>query len=424
MKLQIIGCSHHTAPLEIRERLAFRPDQVPVALHQWRDRFPQSEAVLLSTCNRVEIFVANELPTDNPTHRDVVDFLADFHGLDAVEIMDWIFERTGEDAIRHLFTVAASLDSMVVGEPQILSQVKRAYELAISGHSDGPLTHAAFQAAVRLAKRVANETTIHRRRVSIPSIAIADFATQIFERFDNKQVLVIGAGEMAEETLHYVVDAGAQKITVVNRHADRGKQLAAQFGGSAASFEDRFDFLVDADLVISTTGRGDPVVTLSEFETIQRRRSQRPLFILDLAVPRDIDPAIGDCLGVYLYSIDDLKQACDANRKARAREWPLAEKILAQETANFMADLHHRATGPTIKRLKARADEIQEEELRRLFNKLENVDQSSQLEIARSFERLVNKLLHPPLESLRDEAKSGSSHRLLDALRRLFQITD
>ena len=424
MKLQIIGCSHHTAPLEIRERLAFRPDQVPVALNRWRDRFPQSEAVLLSTCNRVEIFVANELPTDNPTHRDVVDFLADFHGLDAVEIMDWIFERTGEDAIRHLFTVAASLDSMVVGEPQILSQVKRAYELAISGHSDGPLTHAAFQAAVRLAKRVANETTIHRRRVSIPSIAIADFATQIFERFDNKQVLVMGAGEMAEETLHYVVDAGAQKITVVNRSADRGKQLAAQFGGSAASFEDRFDFLVDADLVISTTGRGDPVVTLSEFETIQRQRGQRPLFILDLAVPRDIDPAIGDCLGVYLYSIDDLKQACEANRKARAREWPLAEKILAQETANFMADLHHRATGPTIKRLKARADEIQTEELQRLFNKLDNVDQSSQREIARSFERLVNKLLHPPLESLRDEAQSGSPHRLLDALRRLFQITD
>lgn len=424
MKLQIIGCSHHTAPLEIRERLAFRPDQVPVALNRWRDRFPQSEAVLLSTCNRVEIFVANELPTDNPTHRDVVDFLADFHGLDAVEIMDWIFERTGEDAIRHLFTVAASLDSMVVGEPQILSQVKRAYELAISGHSDGPLTHAAFQAAVRLAKRVANETTIHRRRVSIPSIAIADFATQIFERFDNKQVLVMGAGEMAEETLHYVVDAGAQKITVVNRSADRGKQLAAQFGGSAASFEDRFDFLVDADLVISTTGRGDPVVTLSEFETIQRQRGQRPLFILDLAVPRDIDPAIGDCLGVYLYSIDDLKQACEANRKARAREWPLAEKILAQETANFMADLHHRSTGPTIKRLKARADEIQTEELQRLFNKLDNVDQSSQREIARSFERLVNKLLHPPLESLRDEAQSGSPHRLLDALRRLFQITD
>lgn len=424
MKLQIIGCSHHTAPLEIRERLAFRPDQVPVALNRWRDRFPQSEAVLLSTCNRVEIFVANELPTDNPTHRDVVDFLADFHGLDAVEIMDWIFERTGEDAIRHLFTVAASLDSMVVGEPQILSQVKRAYELAISGHSDGPLTHAAFQAAVRLAKRVANETTIHRRRVSIPSIAIADFAAQIFERFDNKQVLVMGAGEMAEETLHYVVDAGAQKITVVNRSADRGKQLAAQFGGSAASFEDRFDFLVDADLVISTTGRGDPVVTLSEFETIQRQRGQRPLFILDLAVPRDIDPAIGDCLGVYLYSIDDLKQACEANRKARAREWPLAEKILAQETANFMADLHHRSTGPTIKRLKARADEIQTEELQRLFNKLDNVDQSSQREIARSFERLVNKLLHPPLESLRDEAQSGSPHRLLDALRRLFQITD
>ena len=424
MKLQIVGCSHHTAPLEVRERLAFRPEQVPVALTRWRDRFPQSEAVLLSTCNRVEVFVANEQPMGSPTHHEIVDFLADFHGLNAVEIFDWLFKRTGEDAIRHLFSVAASLDSMVVGEPQILSQVKHAYELAVSGHSDGPLTHAAFQTAIRVAKRIANETKIHHRRVSIPSVAVADFASQIFERFDNKRVLVMGAGEMGEETLRYLVEAGARQITVVNRNVDRGRRLAEQFGGQAASFEERFELLVEADLVISTTGRGDPVVTLSEFEPIHHRRSQRPLFILDLAVPRDIDPAIGDCLGVYLYAIDDLKQACEANRQAREREWPQAEQILDQETSRFMADLHHRATGPTIKRLKARADEIKEEELRRLFNKLKQVDDGSQLEITRSFERLVNKLLHPPLASLRDQAQSGPPHGLLEALRKLFQIKD
>ena len=358
MKLQIVGCSHHTAPLEIRERLAFGPSQVPLALTRWRDRFPDAEAVLLSTCNRVELFVANENLDGGPTHHEVVDFLADFHGLNAVEIFDWLFERSGEDAVRHLFSVASSLDSMVVGEPQILAQVKQAYSLAIHGRSDGPLTHAAFQAAIRVAKRVATETAIQRRRVSIPSVAILDFATQIYERFDNKRVLVIGAGEMAEETLRYLADAGAQDFTVVNRSMDRGQQLADQFGGKAASFDERLQYLVHADLVVSATGHGKPVVLLSEFESVQQQRNQKPLFILDLAVPRDIDPAIGDCLGVYLYAIDDLQQACQRNRLAREKEWPVAEGILDQETARFMSDLHHRATGPTIKRLKARADEI------------------------------------------------------------------
>ncbi|MDP7305835.1 MAG: glutamyl-tRNA reductase, partial [Pirellulaceae bacterium] len=178
MKLQIIGCSHHTTPVEIRERLAFHPEQIPAALQQLRDRFPASEAVLLSTCNRVELFLADEDPRGGLSQNEVADFLADFHGLKAVDILNDLFERTGEDAIRHLFSVAGSLDSMVVGEPQILSQVKRAYELAINGRSDGPLTHAAFQAAIRVAKRVANETSIQRRRLSVPSIAVADFARQ------------------------------------------------------------------------------------------------------------------------------------------------------------------------------------------------------------------------------------------------------
>lgn len=424
MKLQIVGCSHHTASLEVRERLAFPPEQVAPALASWRDRFPRSEAVLLSTCNRVEMFIADEDPQGAPSHHDVVDFIAGFHGLEPVEIFDHLYKRTGEDAIRHLFSVAASLDSMVVGEPQISSQVKQAYELAIAGQSDGPLTHAAFQKAMFVAKRVANETTIHRRRVSIPSVAIGDFASHIFERFDNKRVLVIGAGEMGEETVRYLIDAGARDIIVVNRSHDRGRRLAAQCGGRSEPFDDRFELLVQADLVISTTGRRDAVVTLSEFEPIQRRRNQRPLFILDLAVPRDIDPAIGDCVGVYLYAIDDLQRACDANSIARKREWPKAERILNDETQRFMAELHHRATGPTIRRLKALADEIKEVELRRLLNKLENVDPACRHEIERSFDRLVNKLLHPPLESLRDEAQQGTHHGLLHALRTLFQITD
>jgi len=195
MKIQMIGCSHHHSSVAVRERLAFSPGQVGQALDGLRARFPHIEAVLLSTCNRVEIYTAAEDADFGPSHEEVAQFMADFHQLPMYEIFNDLFERTGEDAVRHLFTVAASLDSMVVGEPQILSQVKAAYELAKDRQSIGPLTHAVFQTAARVAKRVTTETSLHQRRVSIPSVAVGDFANQIFERFDDKNVLVIGAGE-------------------------------------------------------------------------------------------------------------------------------------------------------------------------------------------------------------------------------------
>jgi glutamyl-tRNA reductase len=258
MRLLLVGCNHHTAPVEVREKLAFTPAQALDALAQIRERFPRSEAVLLSTCNRVELYLAAEDGHGLPTHHDVVDFLAGYHGIDPGEIFDELFERSGEDAIRHLFTVAASLDSMVVGEPQILSQVKQAYELATSGNSAGGLTHSAFQAAIRVAKRVTTETAIHQKRVSIPSIAVCDFASSIFERFDDKQILVIGAGEMAEETLRYLLDSGASKIDIVNRSFQRAQELAGPWGGVAYEWARLPERLIVADLVVSTTGhRGD-----------------------------------------------------------------------------------------------------------------------------------------------------------------------
>ncbi|MCO6453754.1 MAG: glutamyl-tRNA reductase [Pirellulaceae bacterium] len=424
MKLQMVGCSHHNSSVQIRERLAFSPDQARLALEKWRERFPQSEAVLLSTCNRVELYLAAESPACCPSHHDVVEFVASFHGLNAVDIFDDLFERTGEDAIRHLFTVAASLDSMVVGEAQILSQVKQAYELAQAGNSTGPLTHLAFQAAIRVAKRVASETAINQKRVSIPSVAVADFARQFCERFDDKQVLVIGAGEMGEETLRYLIDEGASQITIINRRRERAEGLAERTAGQVAAWEQLTDLLVEADLVVSTTGSTQPIVTEEQFREISRRRFERPLFILDLAVPRDFDPQIGRYDGVYLYSLDDLSAVCQKNRRARDKEWPKAERIIEEETARFLAELHHRATGPTIRRLKSLADEVKRDELERLLNKLASLDDRSRLEIERSFDRLVNKLLHPPLESLRDEASAGTPHGLLEALKRLFQLSD
>jgi glutamyl-tRNA reductase len=424
MKLQMVGCSHHTAKVELRERLAFSRDQAAEALAQLRSRYPETEAVLLSTCNRVEIYVASESASSCPSHHDVVSFLAEFHGLAPVELFSDLFERTGEDFVRHLFTVAASLDSMVVGEAQILSQVKQAYELATSVAATGPLTNSAFQAALRVAKRVATETAIQQKRVSIPSVAVADFASQFFERLDDKQIVVIGAGEMGEETLRYLIDEGAKEIALVNRHRARAEELAGRLAGQPHAWEDLHGLLVAADLVVSATGSKETIIEVDEFKRIVAERYQRPLVILDLAIPRDFDPAIGNLNGVYLYSIDDLKTACERNRREREKEWPKAERIIEEETRRFMTDLNHRATAPTIRRLKERADEVKDEELARLLNKLSGLDAKARDEITTAFDRVVNKLLHPPLESLRDEAQHGAPHGLLDALKRLFQLKD
>ncbi len=424
MKLQMIGCSHHHSSVAVRERLAFGPGQVGPALDGLRQRFPRVEAVLLSTCNRVEIYTAVEDPELGPSHEEVVQFMADFHRLPMYEIFHELFERTGEDAVRHLFTVAASLDSMVVGEPQILAQVKQAYAMAKDRQSAGPLTHGIFQTAVRVAKRVATETTLHQRRVSIPSVAVGDFARQIFERFDDKNILVIGAGEMGQETLRYLQSEGAHDVTVINRNFQRAEALAERWQGRAQTWEKLPAELTRADLVISTTGAGEPVVTLAQYKQIEAARYQRPLFILDLALPRDFEPAIGDRLGVYLYSIDDLQAACQKNLQKRDQELPAAIHIVEQETNRFMADLHHRATAPIIRRLKEGWQQPKEDELRRLFNKLPELNDKARDEIGQAFDRLVNKLLHPPLESLRSEAEKGPPHGLLDALKRLFQLKD
>jgi len=424
MKLQMVGCSHHNASLEVRERLAFSPDQVATALEQWRISYPLTEAVLLSTCNRVELYTAAEDLAIAPSYQQIKQFLAEFHGLPLQQVFDDLFEQSGEAAVRHLFTVAASLDSMVLGESQILAQVKQAYQLAAQQDSLGPITHDAFQRALRVAKRVAAETSINDKRVSIASVAVSGFARNVFERFDDKQILVIGAGETAEEVLVYLREAGAQHITVINRNEDSAAKLARHYDGNAANWSELDAKLTAADLVVSATGATQPVVTIQRFQSLEPKRYQRPLFILDLAVPRDFDPAIGDCLGVYLYSLDDLQEVCSRNRAARDKELPLALGIVEEETNQFMQELYHRATGPIIRQLRQGWHGVRDEELRRLFNKLPELDALARQEISQAFERYVNKLLHPPLESLRDESRTGTPHSLLEALKRLFRLEE
>ncbi len=423
MNLRVVGCSHHNASIAVRERLAFSPEQATAALARLRAERPELEAVLLSTCNRVEFYLAAEAGL-LPARADVAELLAVWRGLKPAELVPHFYQHDQREAARHLFCVAGSLDSMVVGEAQILAQVKQAYQLATNQGTTGPLLRAAIQAAVKAARRVATETGIHQRRVSVPSVAVADFARQIFERFDDKQALVLGAGEMAEETLKYLRDEGVREVAVANRSVDRAGQLAERWRGRVVVWERLADALTEADLVISTTGSEEPVVTGSLFDRVVHARRRWPLFILDLAVPRDFDPAVGERSGVYLYSIDDLKAACEANRRERNGEMPAAMKIVEQETDRFMAEVHRRASAPVIQQLRDGWHRPKEEELERLFHKLPGLDERARDEIRQSFDRLVNKLLHPPLDTLRDESRHGIPSTLLEALAKLFQLKD
>jgi len=421
MTLALVGGTHRTVPLDLRERLAFSADQAAEALARFRGRFPGREGVLLSTCNRVEFYAAGERDAA-PAEDEILAFLAECRGLDA-GLLSPVLARHRDDAVaRHLFSVASGLDSMVLGEPQILAQVKQAWALAQESRTAGPLTGEMFQAALRTAKRVATETALGRERVSIPSVAVADFAAGVFERFDDKRVLLVGAGKMAAETLRYLREAGARDVTVVNRTAGRAVELAARLGARPGRFDELAAELAAADLVVSTTGASAPVVPLELFAGVEASRGGRPLVVLDLAVPRDFDPRIGGRPGVWLYSIDDLGAACDANRERRRGELPAAQAIVDEETRRFMGDLHHRSTAPVIERLKAGWSETGESELDRLFRRLPQLGEAERGEIRQAFERYAAKLLHPPLASLRSESRSGPPHGLLDALKRLFDL--
>lgn len=428
----MIGCSHQTAAVDFREQLSFTGDQAREAISAFRTQFPQCELVLLSTCNRVELYTAagESAPGHDldggPDRSEVLEFLAQQRDISVDRLMATMMYRSGTEAVSHLFAVAASLDSMVVGETQILSQVKEAYDLACTSGSAGPLTHAAFQAASRVAKRVQRETTIHRKRVSVPSVAVGEVASEFFETLAGKTVVLMGAGDMGRETMRYLLDAGADDIRILNRSLARAESVAQEFGGRVMPWDDLDRALVDADVVVGTTSSTEPIITLDRFRAILPQRYDRVLLILDLAVPRDVDPAVGKLDDVYLYSVDDLQAACERNRQERQRQWPKAKRIIDEETMRFVSELHHRSTGPVIQRLREHAEDIRMEEWVRLNNKLSqmNVSDEARREIEKSLDRVVNKLLHPPLASLREAAMDGHQSSLLAAIKRLFSLGD
>ncbi|MDO4569044.1 MAG: glutamyl-tRNA reductase [Planctomycetia bacterium] len=437
-----IGCRHKESNVSLRERLAFSEGQIREALALLKERYPRLEVVILSTCNRVEIYAAYEIMTPQSTEAEgvpqalefpqnaelgcdiLLDFLAEFHQLPAKVVRKNCFRFTSHEALRHLFLVASSLDSMIVGEAQIGGQVRAAYELAVECGSVGPLLHAAFQRAVGASKKVAAQTAVRQLRTSVPSVAVSCFAKQIFESFEDKQTLVIGAGKMAEETLLYLREEGAQKIVVVNRNFENARRTAEKFGGVARPWEELSDALSMADLVVSATGATLPVVTLEAFREIERRRDFRPLFVLDLAVPRDIDERIGKIPNVYLYTVDDLQAVCDQNQEVRNQDYPKAVALVDEQLDTFIMDIRHHKSGRVIAALRQKWEEQKRAELERLWHKTPDLSDEERKLIAGAFDRLMNKFLHVPMDALRREAADSPilQRTLLDAIRKLFHI--
>ena len=409
MNVLVVSCNHHKAGVQLRERLAFsNAELLNNAYSQWREIHPDSELVVLSTCNRVEIYAADEREDDGVSFDDITRFISRFHNVPT-------------DDVEHLFEVACSIDSMVLGEPQIVNQVKEAYRVAQENEACGPLTNVLFQHALKVSAQVRTETGLADGRVSIASVAVGDFGKSIFSRFDNKTVLVIGAGEMAEETLTYLQSEGVRRIIVANRSRERADRLAAQFKGEAVDFSTLDEWLAKADVIVSTTGATQTLITKERFAAARARSQRHPVFILDLAAPRDFDPAAGNVDdNVFLYDLDALEETCSRNRAAREAEVDKARGIIAAQTRTFMQEIYHRATGPVIHRLREHWTDISRSELDRLYRKLPTLDNAQRQAIEATIQRIVNKLLHPPLEALKDEAKEGTPEGLLHAIRRLF----
>ena len=430
MKLRMIGCSHHDTPLEIREQVAFSSEQITQALWSLKEQFPDTEAVLLNTCNRVELYWGASHEDKIATQEAIERFLSEFHRVGLRTIQEHFKVRHDGQAVEHLFTVVSSIDSLVVGESQIPAQVRSAYDRSKLEGAAGAVMHSLFQHANQVSKRVTTETEIHRRRISVPSVAVSEVASEFYERFDDKNIVVIGSGQMGVETLQYLLDAGARNIAIVNRSLDKAQSVADQMS-AAAQFELRAEpwdaldrLLAWADLVVSTTGAAEPIVTESRLKPILAKRTRPNLLILDLAVPRDFEPAIARLPSVYLYSVDDLQSVCQRNEAFRKQQLPKARKIIDEEVQKILADWNLRQSGDTIRALRDQADLIRDSELLRLFSKqsMQELNAEAHQEILQTVDRVINKLLHGPLQSLREAPHEDHRESLATAIRRLFKL--
>jgi glutamyl-tRNA reductase len=426
MRITLLGANHRTMPLEMREKLALSSKHLHQASLQLRDQFPHAEFVFISTCNRTEMYVAH--PANVPPDIDQMRmFLAKFCHVDLAGLTALTIHRENEQAIGHLFRVVSGLESMVLGEPQILGQVKRAYDAACGFNSVGPSLHKLFQQALTVGKQVRNQTGIDEGRTSVASTAV-DFARQIFERFDDKIVVGVGAGEMAKVTLRHLRDLQPQRIWLVNRSVERAEALLEQLEirkelGGVRQFDDLSQLLVDADIIISSTAAPHPIITSAFLKPLLKKRRFRPLFLLDIAVPRDVEPEVGSLRNVYLYNVDDLQQVVDQTHHERAEHIVKAEAMIAEKVRACLSQIQHRDIGHLIKELRTKLHDIGEQEMARTSNKIQGVE-GEQLEkiIEQHTQRVINKILNMPLTELNANRSEAPLGFYAAALRRLFQL--
>jgi glutamyl-tRNA reductase len=421
MNLLLVGASHKTMPIELREKLAFDGPKLPAALNELTARYG-CEAAIITTCNRVELYIARSGASVAPDAELIAEFLAQFHAVPLQPIQAALYSKGDENAVRHLFRVAGSLESLIVGEGQIAGQVKKAYESAQAVGSAGAILHSLFQQALNVAKRVRTQTGISKGHVSVSSVAV-DYVREVHAHFDDKTILVIGAGKMGALTLKHLRSLNPERILVTNRSPEKAQDVARECTGTAIPWEQLDDALVEADIVLSTTGAPEPIMTRRRFEGILARRSRGTMVILDIAVPRDFDPRIHDGDRACLFNVDDLKRIQEQTLQERREHIKPAEAIIEQEVKRFQNEWRRRKHGPIIAQLTQYGEEQRRAVAADLFAKLNGkLSDEDRKYIEGALKLLLNRILHGPISALAEETPEPSKHTLLEAMMKLFRL--
>jgi glutamyl-tRNA reductase len=420
MNIIIVGLNHKTAPVEVREQLAFSNELLGKALYEMGSCKGIDEGLILSTCNRVEV-CAVVRDTDEG-YKTLQQFLEHIHG-DRYRglLTSYFYFYETHEAIRHVFRVASSLDSMVLGEPQILGQIKDAFETAMTHKTTGIILNKLFHKALSVAKRVRTETQIAENPVSVSTAAV-DLAGRIFGQLEQTSVLLIGSGEMAESAARHLHGLCVKRIRITGRNYERACELAHTFQGKAVPFENLFQELVEADIVICSTGAEQHLLSAGQMREIIQARKNRPIFLIDLSVPRNIEPRVNEIDNVFLYNIDDLQQVVEVNMKQRQKEAVKAEAIVAEEVQTLFKWLKSLDVVPTIVAIREMAEEIRQAETQRILNRLGELPSDARETLEGLTQAIVNKLLHAPLMVLKQEANSSNGSLYVETIRKLFNL--
>jgi glutamyl-tRNA reductase len=422
MSILVIGLNHRTADIEIREKLAFPGEKLSEALKALLSIEDINEGIILSTCNRVEIYTAtNNTNNTIDVAQKIKTFLSNLQGVSLETLDGVLYIYEGKDAIRHVFRVASSLDSMVLGEPQILGQLKDAFSKALILHTTGVILNRLMKKAISTAKRVRTETRIAENAVSV-SYAAVELAKKIFEDISTKTAILLGAGDMAELAARHLLSSGVKGMVVSNRTYGRAVELAKEFKGRAVRWEDFLKEMLVTDIVICSTGASNYVFTSEQARKLMKERKQRPIFIIDISVPRNIEPSINEIDNIYLYDIDDLQGIVDSNILERKKEAEAAEEIVRKGVETFLAWEKSLEAVPTIVELRNRAEAIRKSELEKVMNKLNGMSEAEKEAVEALTVSIVNKLLHPSLAALKGDIDPEDIADYIYMARRLFGL--